>query len=296
MNALAAMRELDVWYAHTIVDEELAASVNPADRRQIRRTAAKARTRDNLQANAKLTRVVDGRRRLASDPPLLVPIEELFGEAEARAHDEQMGNLVDGYMRSLDVGRRTLITRFTYAGMARKVVGVGSVGTRAWIVLLLGRDDQDPLLLQVKQAERSVLEGYLQPSAYSNSAERVFAGQRLMQACGDILLGWLRSVGPDALAGDYYVRQLHDWKGSADVESMSPTVLAGYGQSCGEVLARAHSRSGDRIAIAAYLGNGDTVDRTLVRFAESYADQNERDYAALREAVASGVVAAESDL
>ena len=296
MNALAAMRELDVWYAHTIVDEELEASVNPADRRQIRRTAAKARTRDNLQANAKLTRVVDGRRRLASDPPLLVPIEELVGEAEARAYDEQMGNLVDAYMQSLDVGRRTLITRFTYAGMARKVVGVGSVGTRAWIVLLLGRDDKDPLLMQVKQAEHSVLEGYLQPSAYSNAAERVVAGQRLMQACSDILLGWLRSVGPDAFAGDYYVRQLHDWKGSADVESMSPTVLADYGQSCGEVLARAHSRSGDRIAIAAYLGNGDAVDRTLVRFAESYADQNERDYAALREAVASGVVAAESDL
>jgi uncharacterized protein (DUF2252 family) len=296
MNALAAMRELDVWYAHTIVDEGLEASVNPTDRRQIRRTAAKARTRDSLQANAKLTRVVDGRRRLASDPPLLVPIEDLVGEAEARAYDEQMDNLVDEYMQSLDVGRRTLITRFTYAGMARKVVGVGSVGARAWIVLLLGRDDKDPLLMQVKEAERSVLEGYLQPSAYSNSAERVVAGQRLMQACSDILLGWLRSVGPDALAGDYYVRQLHDWKGSADVGSMSPTVLADYGQSCGEVLARAHSRSGDRIAIAAYLGNGDAVDRTLVRFAEAYADQNERDYAALREAVADGVVAAESDL
>ncbi len=296
MNALAAMRELDVWYAHTSVDERLEASVNPTFRRQIRRTAAKARTRDNLQANAKLTRVVDGRRRLASDPPLLVPIEELVGEAEVRAYDEQMGNLIDAYMQSLDVGRRTLITRFTYAGMARKVVGVGSVGTRAWIVLLLGRDDTDPLLMQVKEAERSVLEGYLHPSAYSNSAERVVAGQRLMQATSDILLGWLRSVGPDPFAGDYYVRQLHDWKGSADVESMSPAVLAGYGQSCGEVLARAHSRSGDRIAIAAYLGNGDAVDRTLVRFAESYADQNERDYAALREAVASGVVAAESDL
>jgi uncharacterized protein (DUF2252 family) len=296
MNALAAMRELDVWYAHTSVDERLEASVNPTFKRQIRRTAAKARTRDNLQANAKLTRVVGGRRRLASDPPLLVPIEELVGEAEVRAYDEQMGNLIDAYVQSLDVGRRTLITRFTYTGMARKVVGVGSVGTRAWIVLLLGRDDADPLLMQVKEAERSVLEGYLQPSAYSNSAERVVAGQRLMQACSDILLGWLRSVGPDPFAGDYYVRQLHDWKGSADVESMSPAVLAGYGQSCGEVLARAHSRSGDRIAIAAYLGNGDAVDRTLVRFAESYADQNERDYAALREAVASGVVAADSDL
>jgi uncharacterized protein (DUF2252 family) len=296
MNALAAMRELDVWYAHTSVDERLEASVNPTFKRQIRRTAAKARTRDNLQANAKLTRVVGGRRRLASDPPLLVPIEELVGEAEVRAYDEQMGNLIDAYVQSLDVGRRMLITRFTYTGMARKVVGVGSVGTRAWIVLLLGRDDADPLLMQVKEAERSVLEGYLQPSAYSNSAERVVAGQRLMQACSDILLGWLRSVGPDPFAGDYYVRQLHDWKGSADVESMSPAVLAGYGQSCGEVLARAHSRSGDRIAIAAYLGNGDAVDRTLVRFAESYADQNERDYAALREAVASGVVAADSDL
>ena len=296
MNALAAMRELDVWYAHTSVDERLEASVNPTFRRQIRRTAAKARTRDNLQANAKLTRVVDGRRRLASDPPLLVPIGELVGEAEARAHDEQMGNLIDAYMQSLEVGRRTLITRFTYSGMARKVVGVGSVGTRTWIVLLLGRDDKDPLLLQVKEAERSVLEGYLQPSAYSNSAERVVAGQRLMQATSDILLGWLRSVGPDAFAGDYYVRQLHDWKGSADVESMSPMELADYGQSCGEVLARAHSRSGDRIAIAAYLGNGDAVDRTLARFAESYADQNERDYAALREAVAGGVVSAQSDL
>ena len=296
MNALAAMRELDVWYAHTSVDERLEASVNPTVGRHIRRTAAKARTRDNLQANAKLTRVVDGRRRLASDPPLLVPIGELVGEAEARAHDEHMGNLIDAYMQSLDVGRRTLITRFTYSGMARKVVGVGSVGTRAWIVLLLGRDDKDPLLMQVKQAERSVLEDYLQTSAYSNSAERVVAGQRLMQATSDILLGWLRSVGPDAFAGDYYLRQLHDWKGSADVESMSPMELADYGQSCGEVLARAHSRSGDRIAIAAYLGNGDAVDRALVRFAESYADQNERDYAALREAVAGGVVAAESDL
>ena len=295
MNMLAAMRELDVWYAHTIVDDELEASVNPTDRREIRRTAAKARRRDNLQANAKLTHVVDGRRRLVSDPPLLVPIEEIVGAAEARGYDVEMRELIDMYMQSLDVGRRTLITRFTYAGMARKVVGVGSVGTRAWVVLLLGRDESDPLLLQVKQAEHSVLEGYLQPSTFPNSAERVVAGQRLMQACSDILLGWLRSAGPDALAGDYYVRQLHDWKGSADVQSMSPAVLADYGQACGQVLARAHSRSGDRIAIAAYLGNGDAVDRTLVSFAESYADQNERDYAALREAVASDVVAAEFD-
>ena len=207
-----------------------------------------------------------------------------------------MGALIDTYMQSLDANRRTLVSRFDYVGMARKVVGVGSVGTRAWIVLLLGRDDEDPLLMQVKEAQPSVLEGYLPPSDYSNAAERVVIGQRLMQATGDILLGWLHAVGPDGHEGDYYVRQLHDWKGSADVESMSMRVLADYGQSCGEVLARAHARTGDRIAIAAYLGKGDAADRALARFAQAYADQNERDYEALRAAVASGRVTAEYDL
>ena len=207
-----------------------------------------------------------------------------------------MGTLIDTYMQSLDANRRTLVSRFDYVGMARKVVGVGSVGTRAWIVLLLGRDDEDPLLMQVKEAQPSVLEGYLPPSGYSNAAERVVIGQRLMQATGDILLGWLYAVGPDGHEGDYYVRQLHDWKGSADVESMSMRVLADYGQSCGEVLARAHARTGDRIAIAAYVGKGDAADRALARFSQAYADQNERDYEALRAAVASGRVTAEYDL
>ena len=296
MHRLAAMRELDVWYAHTFVNRALEAGVDPTFGRQIRRTAAKARSRDHLQAQAKLTHLVDGHRQLASDPPLLVPIHELVGDAEATAHERQMSALIGTYLQSLEPHLRLLFSRFGYVGMARKVVGVGSVGTRVWIVLSLGRDDEDPLLMQVKEAQPSVLEGYLPPSGYSNAGQRVVIGQRRMQAASDILLGWLHDVGPDGHECDYYVRQLRDWKGSADVELMTPTVLADYGRSCGEVLARAHARTGDRIAIAAYLGKGDAADRALARFAATYADQNERDYEALRAAVESGRVMAEYDL
>jgi len=263
----------------------------------IRRTAAKAHTRDNLQALSKLTRVVDGRRRLASDPPLLIPIDELVGEEQARRYEQQMSVLIDEYRQSLDSSRRGLAGRFRYAGGARKVVGVGSVGTRAWVVLLLGRDDSDPLLMQVKEAERSVLERYLGACSYANAAERVVQGERLMQASSDILLGWLHCVGPDDHEGDYYVRQLRDWKESASVESMGPPqLLADYGRSCAHVLARAHARAGDRIVIAGYLGSSDAADIAFTRFAEAYAQQNERDYATLREAVASGRVDAKPDI
>jgi uncharacterized protein (DUF2252 family) len=296
MLALAKMRELDLWYAETCVDDALLASVDSTFAHQIRRTAAKAKSHNHLQALAQLTRLVDGARRLASDPPLLVPIEELVGEAEAHAHEHHMGALIRTYVESLDASRRELVNRFGYVGMARKVVGVGSVGTRVWIVLTLGRDENDPLLLQVKEAQPSVLEFYLSPSVYENAGERVVVGQRLMQATGDILLGWLHAVGPDGHEGDYYVRQLRDWKGSADVESMNAKMLAGYGRSCGEVLARAHARTGDRIAIASYLGKGDKADRALVRYAAAYADQNDRDYKALRESVASGRLTARYDL
>jgi uncharacterized protein (DUF2252 family) len=204
-----------------------------------------------------------------------------------------MGTLINGYAQSLDGHCRTLISRFSYVEMARKVVGVGSVGTRAWVVLLLGRDDQDPLLLQVKEAQPSVLEQFLPGPGYPNAGQRVVEGQRLMQASSDILLGWLHGVGPDGHEGDYYLRQLRDWKGSADVESMSARVMADYGRSCGEVLARAHARTGDRIAIAAYLGHSDTADRALAHFARTYADQNQSDYEALRGAAATGRVRAE---
>jgi uncharacterized protein (DUF2252 family) len=296
MQMLAQMGELDVWYAHTVIDDKLEASVDRPFGQAIRRMATKARSRDNLEALAKLTRLVDGQRRLVSDPPLLVPIDELVGEAEARRNEQQASSLFDAYRESLAAGRRTLAGRFRYAGLARKVVGVGSVGTRAWVVLLVGRDDGDPLLMQVKEAQPSVLEHYLDSRSYANAGERVVEGQRLMQSSSDILLGWLHCVGPDGHEGDYYVRQLRDWKGSIAPESMTAQLLADYGQSCGHVLARAHARSGDRIAIAGYLGSGDTADVAFTRFAEAYAKQNEQDYAALREAAASGRVSAAFDL
>jgi uncharacterized protein (DUF2252 family) len=296
MRTLATMRELDVWYARTVVGEEVEAGVDRTFARAIRQTAAKAHTRDSLQALSKLTRVVDGRRRLASDPPLLIPIDELVGDAQARRYEQHMSALIDEYRQSLDPSRRGLIGRFRYVGSARKVVGVGSVGTRAWVVLLLGRDDSDPLLTQVKEAEPSVMEQFLGPGGYANAAERVVQGERLIQASSDILLGWLRCAGPDGHEGDYYVRQLRDWKTSITTESMTPQLLADYGQSCAHVLARAHARTGDRVAIAGYLGSGDVADIAFARFAETYARQNDRDFAALREAVASRRVTAATDL
>jgi uncharacterized protein (DUF2252 family) len=284
MGVLAGMRELDVWYAETPIDEALQTSVSGKAAEEIRRAADKARSRDSLKELSKLTRVVDGRRRLVSDPPLLIPIDELLGEREAHSYEQKMAALIDVYKDSLNISVQLLARRFHYAGMARKVVGVGSIGLRAWVVLTLGRDDNDPLVLQVKEAQASVLESYLGASRYPNAAQRVVVGQRLMQASGDILLGWLRTVGPDGHHGDYYVRQLRDWKGSASVESMSPQLMADYGRSCGEVLARAHARTGDRVAIAGYLGRSDAADSAFVAFAETYADQNQRDYEALRAA------------
>jgi uncharacterized protein (DUF2252 family) len=282
MRALAAMRELDVWYAHTTIDDALLASLDPRYARAVRRVASKAHARDHLEALGKLTHHVNGQRRLVSDPPLIVPIDELVGEADARRHEQQMAALIDEYGRSVEPGRRRLIGRFHYAGMARKVVGVGSVGTRAWVVMLLGRDDDDPLLMQVKEAQPSALEPYLGASEYENAAQRVVVGQRMMQANSDMMIGWLHCVGPDSHEGDYYVRQMRDWKGSANVEAMSPEVLGDYGRSCGHVLAHAHARTGDRIAISGYLGRTDAADIALAQFAEAYADQNDRDYAALR--------------
>ncbi|OHV05677.1 DUF2252 domain-containing protein [Mycobacterium talmoniae] len=290
MRELATMGELEMWYAQAVVDDALVDSVDPPLGKEIQRVATKARSRDRLRAVSKLTRVEQGRRRLVSDPPLLVPVDELVGAAMADAYHQQMGELIEAYMHSLSDDRRALAKRYDYVGLARKVVGVGSVGTRAWVVLLLGRDDGDPLLMQVKQAQLSVLEGYLDPSRYPNSGQRVVEGQRLIQAASDTLLGWLHAVGPDGHEGDYYVRQLWDMKGAADVAAMRPKVLAAYGQACGRVLARAHGRTGDRIAIAAYLGKGDAADKALVRFATAYADQNQRDYQALQAAVANGRV------
>jgi uncharacterized protein (DUF2252 family) len=259
---------------------------------------AKARTRDSMQEVAKLTHPVDGRPRIISEPPLLVPVTDLLDKQEGFATFEaQIKDLIAKYRRTLETDRRSLLEQYRYADMARKVVGVGSVGTRCWIILMLGRDDNDPLLLQVKEAEASVLSRFVGASKYTNMGQRVVAGQRLMQASGDIFLGWQRAeAGLDGKQRDFYVRQLRDWKYSIAIEDLVPRGMRIYGELCGWALARAHARSGDRIAIASYLGGSDVFDRAITQFAGAYADQNERDHKSLVDAVASGRITAERDL
>jgi uncharacterized protein (DUF2252 family) len=267
-------------------------------RKMTLKATAKARTRDSMQEVAKLTRVVDGRPRIIADPPLLVPVNDLLpAKTDQETYYAQINDLLATYRRTLETDRRYLLEEFQFADMARKVVGVGSVGTRCWIVLLFGRDNNDPLFLQVKEAEESVLSRFVGASKYANQGMRVVAGQRLMQASSDIFLGWQRTaVGLDGKQRDFYVRQLRDWKFSLPIESMVPRGMRIYGELCGWTLARAHARSGDRIAIAAYLGGSDVFDKAITRFAAAYADQNERDHKALVDAVASGRIAAEPDL
>ena len=211
--------------------------------------------------------------------------------------EEEVRTLVRSYRRTLETDRRHLLEQFRLVDLARKVVGVGSVGTRAWIALFLGIDDRDPLFLQIKEAQPSVLERFVGKSEYSNCGQRVVAGQRLMQATSDIFLGWQHvSSGLDGKERDFYVRQLKDWKGSFALEAAVPAGAAAYGRACGWTLARAHARSGDRVAIAAYLGRSDVFDQAIAAFAETYADQNEKDYRALEDAVASGRITAEKGL
>jgi uncharacterized protein (DUF2252 family) len=300
MHQLAAACNLDVWYAHIDVDrifEDLKASATKKQQAKAKANVAKARTRDSMQAFAKLTREVDGRRTIISDAPLIVPIEELLPPGRARDEVEgELRYLIRSYRRTLETDRRELLESFVYVHAARKVVGVGSVGTRAWILLLLGRDGQDPLFLQAKEAQESVLERFVGRSRYPNRGQRVVAGQRLMQAASDIFLGWQRVTGFDGQVRDFYLRQLRDWKGSADVDNMTPALMTAYSRICGATLARAHARSGDRIAIASYLGGRDTFDRAIADFSSAYADQNERDYQALVDAVSSGRLEAQIGL
>jgi len=301
MRGFADMTNLQVWYARTDAEQlraDLDAQLTAARRKKFDQDLAKARTRDSMQEVAKLTQVAGGRPRILSDPPLLVPVAELIpGEGDRAAFTAQLGSLVAGYRRTLETDRRFLLDQFEICDMARKVVGVGSVGTRCWIVLLLGRDAADPLFLQVKEAEGSVLRRFVGPGGYANQGQRVVAGQRLMQASSDIFLGWQRAQAwPDTEARDFYVRQLRDWKFSLDIAAMPPASMRAYGQVCGWTLARAHARSGDRIAIAAYLGVSDVFDTAIAQFATAYADQNERDYQALAAAAAAGRITAEQGL
>ncbi|MGW2822449.1 DUF2252 domain-containing protein [Streptomyces sp. NPDC001443] len=295
MRRYAGMGDLPVWYAR--FDEEwvrdrFVKEGSARTRARWEESVAKARTRDSRQAFAKLTRVVDGRPRIAADPPLITPLQELLPDVERGALEEQLRGLIEHYGRSLQSDRRFLLEQYRFGDVARKVVGVGSVGTRCWIVLLLGRDDDDPLILQAKEAAPSVLAPFAGAGEHRTQGERVVSGQRLMQATSDIFLGWERADGIDGRRRDFYVRQLRDWKGAAQPESMVPAGMRAFGELCGATLARAHARSGDRIAIASYLGGGDVFDRALVPFAERYADQNERDHQALLDAVRGGRVTA----
>ena len=295
MRKFAGMTDLAVWYAAADMDDlrqRYASQLTAQQQRRVGKNEAKARTSDSMKALAKLTQVVNGRPRIIADPPLVVPVSDLLsGQHDRKAFEAQMLELIGGYRQTLEDSRRYLLDQFVYADMAHKVVGVGSVGTRCWIVLMLG-SRSEPLFLQVKEAGESVLSHFAGESAYENMGERVVAGQRLMQASSDIFLGWQRVISPaDGVQRDFYVRQLRDWKFSVDVGSMPPRGLRIYGALCGWTLARAHARSGDRIAIAAYLGGADVFDRAVTEFAATYADQNERDYAALAEAASAGRIA-----
>jgi uncharacterized protein (DUF2252 family) len=300
MADFAGMKNLDVWYSHLDIENVLKQFASQFKPKLVKRTEkglAKARTKDSMTAFSKLTEVVDGKARIVDQSPLIVPIDQLAQGRKREDLFEELHQVLRGYRETLEFDRRVLLEQFELTDLARKVVGVGSVGTRAWIALLLGLDGQDPLFLQMKEAEASVLEEALGPSEFSNHGERVVVGQRLMQATSDIFLGWLHvDAGLDEKPRDFYGRQLKDWKGSAEIEQMVPKALATYGQLCGWTLARAHARSGDRIAIAAYLGKGDSFDKAILEFSKAYAEQNQRDYQALNAAVKSGTITAQTGL
>jgi uncharacterized protein (DUF2252 family) len=299
MRKFAEMRNLDVWYARLDVDTLLAEIAKVADRKLVKkaeRSAAKAGKKNSLKAFDRLVHEVDGEPKFISDPPLLVPMRELLSGKQLQKLEGRLEAVLANYRESVQRDRRRLLDGYRFVDIARKVVGVGSVGTRAWVLLFMGRDGQDPLLLQAKEAEASVLEPYVGASEFGNHGERVVEGQRLMQAASDIFLGWTPAVGSDERERDFYVRQLWDGKRSVAVEALPPSGLAGYGRACGWTLARAHSRSGNRTAIGAYLGKGKVFDEAIADFSSRYADQNELDYSALARAAKSGEVEVESDL
>ncbi len=299
MRDFANRSHLDVWYerlnASELVDR-FGGKLGARGRIVFAEPFLRARQRTSLRAVKKLTERVEGELRFRSVPPLLVPVRELLAPADAGAERAYMRELLEEYAAGLDEDRRYLFSTYRFLDMARKVVGVGSVGTRAWVFLLVGRDGKDPLVLQAKEAQASVLEPHRGPSEFENCGERVVRGQRISQAASDIFLSWQRSEGLDGREHDFYVRQLWDWKASADLSVLGASGLYAYTRACGWSLARAHARSGDRLAIAAYVGAGAKLDRAIARFSAAYADQNERDHGRLAEAVAAGEVVAEHNV
>jgi uncharacterized protein (DUF2252 family) len=299
MAEFADARDIDVWYSRIDADElqqQLTTQLDGGARKRLARALEKARTRDSLQAFGKLTEMLDGRLRIRAEPPLLVPLRDVLPETEERDLESAFRGLIRQYRASLQSDRRALLERYSFVDMAHKVVGVGSVGTRCWVILLIGRDADDPLLLQIKEASPSVHAEFVGKSRYTNQGQRVVAGQRLMQQASDMFLGWQRTTGIDGVERDFYIRQLRDWKGSVEISELRPEGLASYGELCAWCLARAHARSGDRIAIAGYLGSSPTFEQALAEFGEAYADATESDHHQLAEAVASGRVPAQFDL
>ncbi len=295
MRAFAEQPFMDVWYAHLDVEDALAEFRSQLKAKRAKLTekmVAKAHTSDSMKALGKLTAEVDGQRRIVSEPPLIQPVEEIFPDARAEEIYGLIREVLEKYRRTLQSDRRHMVEYFTLVQLARKVVGVGSVGTRAWVLLMEGADGTEPLFLQAKEAQLSVLAPYCGRSQYRNQGERVVAGQHLMQAESDIFLGWTHLTGPDGVDRDYYVRQLKDWKLSVPIEQMIPSGMKVYARMCGWTLARAHARSGDRVALAAYLGGSAKFDNAIADFAEIYADQNERDHTALQAALNDGKVMA----
>ncbi len=300
MREFAAMDNLAVWYARLEIEsllQDRSDALAPAMLKRAEKGLAKARTRDSMSAFSKLTRTVNGKVQIVDQSPLIVPLAVLASGDDPDQWFDRLHGLLRDFRGTLEADRRVLLEQFELVDFARKVVGVGSVGTRAWIALLLGRDNEDPLFLQMKEAEASVFEEFLGHSQFRNHGQRVVTGQRLMQASSDIFLGWVKvDAGFDGKARDFYGRQLRDWKGSVEIDQLRPEGMVIYGRLCGWTLARAHARSGDRIAIASYLGNGNNFDRAVLDFSDAYAEQNERDYKRLSDAVASGKIVAETDL
>jgi uncharacterized protein (DUF2252 family) len=299
IRGFGELRNIELWYqrldAATLVGiwgSEVTGKVIDAFAQRVQ----KARSKDHLKAMAKLTEQVDGALRFRSDPPLLTPVRELFDSDHSADTVQHLLDALDQYRVTLAPNRRHLLDTYHFVDLARKVVGVGSVGTRCWVALFVGRDEGDPLVLQVKEAEHSVAEPFLQPSQYTNMGQRVVAGQRLVQSASDIFLGWDTATGIDGVRRDFYFRQMWDWKLSPDVDTMEPDVFEVYAQMCGWVLALGHARSGDAIAIGSYLGAGTRFDEAMCRFASAYADQNEKDHQALKFAIATNKVHAISDV
>jgi hypothetical protein len=293
----AGMRDLEIWYSRmdaAAITARWGTEVGSQLAHNLERRVTKAHSKDHLAALAKLTTEVDGRLTFVNNPPLMVPAEDLFTDIYSK---QTVGNLADAlsqYRQSLTADRQRLLEKYEFVDLARKVVGVGSVGSRCWVALFTGRDHEDPLFLQVKEAEAAVGEPFLGVSEYPQHGQRVVEGQRLMQGASDIFLGWDQFLGEDGITRDFYLRQLWDWKVSADVDQMAPEVLGIYAQMCGWTLARAHARSGDAIAMGAYLGAGDRFDKAMCEFAATYADQNERDFESLTRAIADGTIKAVS--